>query len=670
MAEVTQTVLIEFDTNTGEVTKAFANVQGQLQKIGASAQQTAFAVDEIGAAASNAGRQLGQVGNTSSLNEVASSAKTASAQTKKIGDEAEDAKEDTEDLGKAGKKAGKDIKDGATLGARAFKTLGTAIKATGIGFLVGLLAKLIASFTKSKAVAEALGVAGAALGTIFNDIGTFVFNLGKTIFEAFTNPQQAVADLKAKFEGVGNYLKLLGSTIFGDFRLKLLEIKEGLIEGAIAAKEFFGGDATELKKSLQEVQDEQEKIRKTQEENSKALAEPFVAAAEAVSTYVSRTKDAVKQATDLERQLQRLRDAERDLSVVTAQSRAEVEELKRIRDDQNLSIEERIAAAEKAAEIDQRIADENVRIAEQRAALLRRELELQGETEEGLQAVADAEIAAADARAASAAVQTELQTSIFGLNAEAEAQRQEQEDADIERQQAELQRRKELAEALASEKELELMKLREDYEAKLALAREFGEGEEQLKEEFEAKKAEIEEKYAEETEERQKLSFDQQVQFATNALTALQALNDAFSKDDEASARRAFKRNKALALATATINTGQAVVNALTAGGNPIKLATGAQFVEAGIAAAMGAAQIATIAKSKFQGSAPPPPPGGGMSSAAGLGGGGQTQAPQLDLSFLGEGAGQAGPIQAYVVSENVSNAQQANQKIQEQASL
>ena len=590
-----------------------------------------------------------------------------------VADAANDAAEATESIGTAGADAGSKLKKAGNTGATAFKGLGAAIKATGIGLLVALLAKLVVAFTENKKVADALGVATAALGAIFNGIVDAGSKIASNLIEAFNNPQQAIDGFKQRLEGVGNYIKLLGSTIFGGFKLQLLSIKEGLIEGAIAAKEFLGGDATKLRESLKEVQDEQEKIRKTQQENKEALAEPFKQAAEAVKEYVTQTATAVKQATALERQLQKLSDAERDLAVTTAQSRAEVEELKRQRDDERLSIEERAAAAERAAAIDQAIADENVRLAEQKADLLRREIELQGETEERLQAVADAEIAAADARGASAAVQTELQTSLFALNAEAEAQRQEQEDAEIERQQAELERRKELAEALATEKELELMKLREDYEAKLALAREFGEGEEQLTEEFEAKKAEIEEKYAEEKVEREKVTAQEVVDAFQNAYNAIQALQAAFGTQNEKQARRNFKIQKALSLAQTTIGTVEGVQNAFTtAQKSPITaLFPGYPLVQAGIAAAFGAAQLATIAKSKYQGgtSAPPPPPSGGGGGGAPAGGGG-AQPPQLDLSFLGEGAGQEGPIQAYVVSENVSNAQQANQKIQEQASL
>ena len=585
-----------------------------------------------------------------------------------VADAANDAAEATENIGTAGADAGGKLKKAGKTGATAFKGLGAAIKATGIGLLVALLAKLVIAFTENKKIADALGVATAALGAIFNGIVEVGSKMVTTLIEAFNNPQKAVESLREKFVALGDYMKTLLDASINPIRRGLLNIKRSALEAAIGTKEFFGGDATALKQQVRELDDQLADLVVKQEENKDKLKEPFVQAAEAVKTYVAETATAVEAATRLEKQLQKLSDAERDLAVTTAQSRAEVEELKRQRDDQTLSIEDRIAAAEKAAAIDKAIADENVRIAEQRAQLLRQEIELQGATDERLQAVADAEIAAADARTASLTVQTELQNSLFALNEEGRAQAEEA-------AQAELERRKELAEALATEKELELIKLREEYEAKLALAREFGEGEEQLTQEFEQKKAEIEEKYAEERVEREKVSAQEVVGAFQNAFNAIQALQQAFGTQNEKQARRNFKIQKALTLAQTTISTVEGVQNAFTSAlKSPItSVFPGYPFVQAGIAAAFGAAQLATIAKSKYQGgtSAPPPTPSaGGGGGGAPAGGGGQTQAPQLDLSFLGEGAGQEGPIQAYVVSENVSNAQQANQKIQEQASL
>jgi hypothetical protein len=51
-----------------------------------------------------------------------------------------------------------------------------------------------------------------------------------------------------------------------------------------------------------------------------------------------------------------------------------------------------------------------------------------------------------------------------------------------------------------------------------------------------------------------------------------------------------------------------------------------------------------------------------------GGGGGGGPQAPQIDLSFMN--GSQTSGFRSYVLASDVSNAQQANQKIKEQASL
>jgi hypothetical protein len=152
----------------------------------------------------------------------------------------------------------------------------------------------------------------------------------------------------------------------------------------------------------------------------------------------------------------------------------------------------------------------------------------------------------------------------------------------------------------------------------------------------------------------------------------LMSIMDSLGKQDKASAKRRFNINKALGIAQAGINTYMAVNAALTAGGNPIKLATGAQFVEAGVALTMGLASVAKIAATKFNdgGGNTPPPPGGGLNGGGGMGGGGSTSAPALDLSFLNNKKTGAQPIQSYVLATNVTSAQDAQQKIIDQSKL
>jgi hypothetical protein len=149
-------------------------------------------------------------------------------------------------------------------------------------------------------------------------------------------------------------------------------------------------------------------------------------------------------------------------------------------------------------------------------------------------------------------------------------------------------------------------------------------------------------------------------QMTSDGLGVLMQINDAFDKKDEASARKRFKLNKALGIAQATINTFMAVNAALTAGGNPAKLATGIQFVEAGLALATGIANVIKIEQTKFEaGSTGSAPSGESNLGAFSQGGGGgapgltaQNTVTQLnpDGTVAGQGNREMQPMKAYVV--------------------
>lgn len=141
------------------------------------------------------------------------------------------------------------------------------------------------------------------------------------------------------------------------------------------------------------------------------------------------------------------------------------------------------------------------------------------------------------------------------------------------------------------------------------------------------------------------------LQLAGQAFTAIGDIIGAFTAKNDKDARKQFEIQKAFNLAAAVTNTAMAVTGALTAGGNPIKLATGMQFVEAGIAAATGAVNIAKIASSRFGG-------GGGGSTPSAAGGG--VMSPNFNV-IGGSGVNQLAQIQqqptrAYVVSGDVAN--------------
>jgi hypothetical protein len=88
----------------------------------------------------------------------------------------------------------------------------------------------------------------------------------------------------------------------------------------------------------------------------------------------------------------------------------------------------------------------------------------------------------------------------------------------------------------------------------------------------------------------------------------------------------------------------------------PLDQLTGANFVKAGIVAVTGAAQIATIARSKYKSTATTPTPPA-TSSAGATGGGGFTP----NISFTGIGQNPLSgifdrPMQAYVVNQQMNN--------------
>ena len=660
MAVSKQEVILEFNSNTGGVEKSLQALGQKLDKL------------------------------TDSIEDMTDEFIDA-------GDAAKRAAEATDDIGEAAKDAGKDLKKAGTTGAQSFKALGTAVKATGIGLIVAAVAKLVGKLTENKKIAESLEVAFAALGVVLNTIVDALTPVADFLFKAFTEPQAAVETLRTRLTELGDYLGTLLATALNPIKKGLLNLKRGFLQAAIAAKEFFGGDATELKKSIREVDDELADLTKQQEENKEALAAPFEAAQDAIDKYVKSTKDAIKASNDLTQRQQALRDAQRELNVATAQSAAEVEELKRQSDDQTLSIEQRIDAATRAAEINQRFADENVAISRQRAALIREEIELQGETEERLNALAEAQIEAAAAAQASSTIQTELQNKLFGLNQEALAVelevaslRREFQSENLEGIEAERQAvQDQLTDRIAA---IEQLKVSEEEKTALILEAtasrdaqlealeaahqaELAEIDKAAAEEEAARQKEIDDK---EKERRQKELADAQalaaarLSVAKQTLGALAALNDAFAGESEVEQKKAFERSKKIQSAQALISTYESAVQAFKSlAGIPVvgpALGTAASVA----AIASGLAQVKNIKSQTFGGgggTAAAPAPAPALSAAATE----ATQAPSaptLDLSFLGDIATAPQPQQAYVISENVTTAQQANKKIQDQAAL
>ena len=210
-------------------------------------------------------------------------------------------------------------------------------------------------------------------------------------------------------------------------------------------------------------------------------------------------------------------------------------------------------------------------------------------------------------------------------------------------------------EATQSKTQLEINAINEKYFTLIETAKQYG---------YDTK--ELERKQAEEIDAIRQTSTDKELanqkalqdakfNVAKQGLSLISDLADLFAKKDEASARRAFKIKKATSIVTALIDTYQGASSAFaqTPGGIGIKT------IAAGIATASGLARVASIAKTKFEG-------GGSSAPSVGVGGsdggGGSVQAPNFNI-VGNNGQNQLSqlsqqPIQAYVVSGEVTSAQ------------
>jgi hypothetical protein len=161
-------------------------------------------------------------------------------------------------------------------------------------------------------------------------------------------------------------------------------------------------------------------------------------------------------------------------------------------------------------------------------------------------------------------------------------------------------------------------------------------------------------KRVEDEEQLEKQVKDQKIRMAYDAFSVIQGVADLFAQGNEADQKKAFQLNKAVNIGQAIMNTAQGVTAALSGGGNLGKVATGLNFVEAGLIGTIGALNIAKIANTQFQGGANN---GGGNTPTATA-----PRTPSFDIiqaqPQMQLGALQQQPVKAYVVSGEVSTAQ------------
>jgi hypothetical protein len=583
------------------------------------------------------------------LDELIDALKASQTQADKTADSINEIADTTKDIGKSAEDSQKGIKGLGT----GFKGLGVAIKAAGIGLLLAAMDILKELFDNNQKTVDFFNTTFNTLQVAFSDFSKFISaNIGgiadffQTIFE---NP---VDSIKALGEGIKN-------NIIERFQ-SMLEVL-GFVGDAMA--KFFTGDFKGALDSVKAAGTEMVDVLTGVDDSAKKIAEGTTKAAKAISNYVVETVKQGAAMTETNKQA--------EIAEVLAQGLIEkydlqAEKLRQVRDDERFTIEERIKANNELKgvleeqenamlENAQRILDAKAR----QLTLDENNIEFQKEYLAAQNELVGVQAQVAGFRSEQLMNEMALQRELFDLEVSKAENAQEVSEIEAE---AAIEAETNLKKQLTLEEELN----KQLYESRLASLElqksQYKEGTQAYQDmvsEINVLNAERTAQEGEEAKKRRELEQGVQqarLQMTGDAIGALNDLAQAFLSGNEEQAKKAFQINKALGISQAVVNTAQAVTAALTAGGNPVKLATGAQFVEAGIAAATGAAQIATIARQQFQTS-------GSVDTNI------QTPtAPSTSPQFNIVGASgqnaileslQANPMRAYVVGSDVTSQQE-----------
>jgi len=489
--------------------------------------------------------------------------------------DAKDAKQTVDELGhglsNVDDNAAK-TKHGFTIMRQGIIGVGVAFKALGIGLIISALVGLKEALGRNQVVMDKLNIAAETINAVFQKLITSAIDVGNKLTSAFTDPQQAVKDLwitiKQNFvdriEGLIDAAGALGKVLKGVWSTDLAMIKEGAAEAKTGLIQLATG-MTEVEQTgfVETLKTTVVELKNTVTESNE------------YATSLVKLRNEVKLAEANQRQLQ-----------LTYQKDAEIQ--RQIRDNVNLTFEERIEANNRLGEILEEQFEKEKALAEKKIALAEMELSLDKNN-------------------------IDLQVQL--INAQTDL-------ADLE-------------ERITGQKSEQLVNL-------IALQNEYNES---LKD-----TGEQSQKSGETDVEATKKAQEEKQSIIRGALGGISSLIDKESK-----------KGKKVAKALAIIDTFAAANKALSQGGI-LGIAAAAGIV------AQGIANVKAITDQKLPGG---DNGGGGTPSvpAADLGAGGiGGLIPNMESVELPDGAPQ--PVQAYVVENDISDAQALQEELEIQATL
>tara|TARA_R110000765_G_C18925458_1_gene606321 strand:+ start:90 stop:1943 length:1854 start_codon:yes stop_codon:yes gene_type:complete len=582
-----------------------------------------------------------------------------------VGDAAKDTSKQVSGVGKSAKSS----KAGFQIMTKGIGAVGLALKAAGIGLIISAIAGLSEAFARNKKVMDKVEIVLGTIGQVFQQVIT-----------AIIDTYEAITSTSDNFDALGRVIRGLIKLTINPFLIVINNLMLGLNSAALAYQVMFG-DSTGILKAQKAIDETKKRISELALETiaaGKEVVNGFSEAIDEVSNIgeivgenLSKVslKSANNQAKANKLAIDGAKLAEAQSAKLVAQYERESELQRQIRDDVSKSVSERQEANDKLAVI----------LDEQEKALLSQ---------------ADAIIAGANAELQknnSIENQAALISAVAGkeqILSDITGKRSEQ----LTNQTALLREQKDLATTI-SDAELERQRIQKEFEAeqetdplkKLQLQKEAFELENQaILDDLERKR----ELYAEGTQARvdaeqdylnKKQALDNKISANTTKTAEITSKNEIKFADLTASAKldiagqalgaiaglvdRQSVAGKGIAIAQVGVSTASGIIKALAE--NPPPNPLGA--IGAAIIGAAGLAQTLSIAKEKI-----PSATGKGFVSGGATGGGSAPTAPSFNLiegtadNQINESInlGNQEPIQAFVVSGDVTTAQNLDKNI------
>jgi len=550
---------------------------------------------------------------------------------------------------------------GATKG---FNLMKIAIIGTGIGALIIALTSLTAAFTSSEKGQNKFAKIMGVIGSVVDNVTTLLSDLGLKIISVFEDPKQAIIDLKdAIEENITNRITSLIDTF-------------GFLGSAIKKvfQRDFSGAMEDAKKAGSSYIDTMTGVKNTVDKIG-----------ESVSGLTDELIREGKIAAKIADQRAKATELERDLIVQRAEAdRKRAELLEKAVDKEKYNLQERIGFLEEAGRLEEEITNKEIEAAQLRLEAKIAENKQADSTTEDLNKEAELKAQLIQLETARLTKAKEVTSQIIGLKAEERAK------DELAKNEKKAETEAEILEAATNEERRLLAikaitdkyKLQDDVSEIEALEIEKGKRLQELEdlnahwmqkaavvafynEQIANKTKEVNDEVSNEAISQAEREKQARIATATSMLSSLNTL-----------AEEGSALSKGVAIAQATMSTYQAAVAAYAAGssvGGAAGLVMGP--IAAGLAVAAGLANIKKIVSTKpgTRGNQTPPSQSGPPPVAS---------IPSTPPSFNVVGAsgtnqladaigGQAQtPTRAYVVSSDVTSAQELDRNIVEGASI